>query len=148
MHSSIISNATKAGFNASQIQIITCGAEETDKIAEALQGLHVDTIVSTLTLCGVPDMKNTLERLVTRMLKAGGSFLFYEHVRCDPSPTLAWWQTFWTPFWEPIVGCRLDMPTHIYVEELGLWEKREVWGKQDELPNLFWHRVGHYVKRQ
>jgi hypothetical protein len=147
MHGSIISSATKAGFDASQIQIITCGAEETDKIAEALQGLHVDTIVSTLTLCGVPDLKDTLEKLVTRILKAGGSFLFYEHVRCDLSPTLAWWQTFWTPFWRPIVGCRLDIPTHVYVEELGLWEKREVWGKQDELPNLFWHRVGHYVKR-
>jgi hypothetical protein len=147
MHSCIVSSATKAGFSASQIQIIACGAEETDKIADALQGLYVDTIVSTLVLCGIPDVKSTLERLITRMLKPGGSLLFFEHVRCDPSPTLAWWQTFWTPFWEPILGCRLDKPTHVYVEELDLWEKREVWDKPDERPNLFWHRVGHYVKR-
>lgn len=147
MHSAIVSNAIKAGFDPPQVQIIGCGAEETDKILDALQGTQVDCIVSILTLCGIPDVKDTLEGLMRRVLKPGGSFLFYEHVRCDPSPVLTWWQTFWTPICRPAMGCRLDSPTHVYIEELDVWEQREVWGKKDELPNLFWHRVGCYVKR-
>lgn len=148
MHDTIIMNATKAGFSPDQIQVIGHGAEETAEILKALGGEQVDTIISILSLCGVPDAEGSISRMIRDILKPRGLFLFYEHVRCDPSPTLMWWQTFWTPLWQPIIGCRLDKPTHIYIEKLDLWEKREVWGKlPSEEPNLFWHRTGFYVKK-
>lgn len=148
MHDKIVLNATKAGFSPDQIQIIGHGAEETDKILNALDGDQVDTIVSILSLCGIPNAENSVARMAKDILKPGGEFLFYEHVRCDPSPTLIWWQSFWTPVWQAVVGCRLDKPSHTYVEKLNVWEERKVWGKlPSEQPNLFWHRVGVYKKK-
>jgi len=148
MHDTLVKNAIKAGFSPDQIQIIGCGAEETTSIINALHGKQVDTIFSVLSLCGVPNAEKSLERMARDVLKPGGRFLFYEHVRCDPSPVLIWWQTFWTPLWQAVVGCRLDQPTHYYVEKLELWDKREVWGRSpNEEPSLFWSRVGYYVKK-
>lgn len=148
MHDKIIMNATKAGFQPSQVQVIKCGAEDTDRIVKELAGEQVDTIISILSFCGVPDAKGSLERMADRVLKPGGMFLFYEHVRCTISPTLVWWQSVWTQLlWGPILGCSLDKPTHIYVEELDVWETRKRWDKEGETPNLFWHQAGYYVKR-
>jgi hypothetical protein len=148
MHDKIIVNAAKAGFTSSQIQIIGCGAEDIERIVQELGGEKVDTLVSILSLCGIPNAKDTLNALVRDALKPGGMFLFYEHVRCDPSPTLIWWQTLWTFFWEPVLGCRLDNPTHVWIDSLEYWDKKEVWGKlPSEDPNLFWHRVGKYTKK-
>ncbi|KAG8834943.1 hypothetical protein FRC18_001268 [Serendipita sp. 400] len=149
MHEKIVENATKAGFQASQIQIIGHGAEKTAEILEALNGGQVDTLVSILTLCGIPNTEETLKRMIKDLLKPGGQLLFYEHVRCDPEPTLVWWQTFWTFLWEPLVGCRLDQPTHVYIERASEWDERGVWGKlPEEVPKLFWHRVGCYRKKE
>jgi SAM-dependent methyltransferase len=148
MHGTLVTNAIKAGFSPERIQIMGCGAEDATAIIKALDGEKADTIISVLSLCGVPDAEGSLERMVRDVLKPGGKLLFYEHVQCDPSPTLMWWQTFWTPLWQAVLGCRLDKPTHLYVERLDSWEQREVWGKlPTEEPSLFWHRVGCYVKK-
>lgn len=148
MHETLVRNAIKAGFTSEQIQIIGCGAEDATAMLKALDGEQVDTMLSVLSLCGIPDTESSLARMATDVLKPGGKLLFYEHVQCDPSPTLIWWQKFWTPLWQAIIGCRLDKPTHLYVERLDLWEKREVWGKlPSEGPNLWWHQVGCYVKK-
>ncbi|KAF9044715.1 hypothetical protein BDZ89DRAFT_1033981 [Hymenopellis radicata] len=137
LHENIYINATRAG----------CGAEEPMKIMEALRGRQVDTIVSVLTLCGVPDLKNTLDGLLRDVLKPGGTFLFYEHVACDLSTDVKWWQAFWTPLWRFIVGCRLDQNPHHVLAELSVkWSERETWGKNGENVNLFWHQMGCFVK--
>jgi SAM-dependent methyltransferase len=148
MHETLVTKAMKAGFSPERIQIIGCGAEDTAAIMKALDGEQVDTIISILSLCGIPDAEGSLERMVRDILTPGGKLLFYEHVQCDLSPALTWWQTLWSPLWQAVVGCRLDKPTHLYVERLDLWEQREVWGKlPTEEPNLWWHRVGCYVKK-
>ena len=49
-----------------------------------------DTVALTLVLCTVPDPEAAL-REVARVLKAGGRFLFLEHVRAE-DPGLARWQ--------------------------------------------------------
>lgn len=49
-----------------------------------------DTVVSTLVLCSVTDPEAALSE-VARVLRPGGSFLFFEHVR-SPDPSLARWQ--------------------------------------------------------
>lgn len=72
----------------------------------------------------------------------------------SPLKDVAWWQRFWAPLWAlGFDGCRIDRPTHLYVEEIrghdggSAWKEGDVWGKEGEpLEHLFWHRVGRYVK--
>jgi hypothetical protein len=146
-HDKIRETARAAGFAPSDVDILGCGAEQTDEIIRLLGGRHqVDTIISTLTLCRIPDEKQTIERLCTDVLKPrGGQLLFYEHVLCDDKD-VAFWQRVWTPLWQLVVGCYLDRPTHKWVDELDVWATRELSRKPDEPYNLWWHQIGRYVR--
>ncbi|KAJ3570736.1 hypothetical protein NP233_g4198 [Leucocoprinus birnbaumii] len=156
MHDQIRLNASKAGYteSAGNLVILSCGAEDSKTILETLDYTQVDTIISVLTLCTVPNPQLTIQRLVLDVLKPGGTLLFYEHV-LSPRKDVAWWQRFWAPLWAiGFDGCRMDRPSHLYVEEIKgwegeseVWKQRSVWGKQGEdEENLFWHRAGRYVK--
>ena len=103
MHPHIRSNASKTGFHESDgsLVILSHGAEDTKSI---LQFLHdatgvpdtqVDTLISVRTLCTVPAPQKTLADLVGDVLKPGGHFIMYEHVR-SKLEDVAWWQGF---FW-------------------------------------------------
>lgn len=145
-HDKIREAAHEAGFSQSDVDILGYGVEQTDEIVRLLGYHRVDTIVSVLTLCGVPGDKGTIERLCTDVLNPrGGQLLFYEHVLCDDKD-VAFWQRFWSPFWQAIVGCRLDRPTHIWIDELDVWTTRELSGKPNQPFGLFWHQVGRYVR--
>jgi hypothetical protein len=159
MHPNIRAVANAAGFDESSgtLVILSCGAEDTSCISSGLCGeLHsVDTLISILTFCCVPSPWRSLRSLVELHLKHSGQFLFYEHV-LSPRADVAWWQKFWTPIWKTAFdGCRLDRPTHLWVEEMGIdsgkgdgmWKEGGVWGKPGEPEeHLFWHRIGRYVK--
>lgn len=78
-----------------------------------------DTVVSTFTLCSIPDVVHALGE-VRRVLKPGGQFLFLEHGR-SPDPKLARWQERLTPYWKPLGGgCHLDRPVRDLVASTGL----------------------------
>ncbi|KAF9242823.1 S-adenosyl-L-methionine-dependent methyltransferase [Melanogaster broomeanus] len=150
MHDELRRAANAAGFTEAlgSFVLLSCGAEDTTCILTSLGGYQpVDTIISILTLCSVPDPQDTIRSLATEVLKPGGQVLFYEHVR-NPNPNIAWWQTFWNPLWGiAFDGCKLDRPTHLWVQEVGGWEKEDVWGFDDEdEEHLFWHRLGRFVK--
>lgn len=67
----------------------------------------VDTIVSTWTLCSVPNAIEAL-RQMRRVLKPDGRFIFLEHGRA-PDSRVAAWQDRLTPFWKRIAGgCHLN----------------------------------------
>lgn len=68
-----------------------------------------DSVVSTLTLCSVPQVSLTLREL-HRVLKPGGRFLFLEHGR-SPDYSVRWWQNLLTPYWKRVGdGCHLNRP--------------------------------------
>lgn len=78
-----------------------------------------DTVVSTFTLCSIPDVVHALGE-VRRVLKPGGQFLFLEHGRA-PDPKVARWQDRLNPAWMPLAGgCHLNRPMRTLIEDAGL----------------------------
>jgi len=66
-----------------------------------------DTVVSTWTLCSIPDVSQALDE-IHRVLKPGGRFLFIEHGLSD-QPGIQAWQHRLTPFQKIIGdGCHLN----------------------------------------
>lgn len=85
-------------------------AEVLDATAEALPvpSGSVDTVVSTLVLCTVPDVDAALTE-VTRVLGPGGRLLFLEHVHAPVGSPLRPWQDRLVEPWAAFaVGCRCD----------------------------------------
>lgn len=78
-----------------------------------------NTVVSTFTLCSIPDVDSAL-REVHRVLKPGGQFLFLEH-GLSPEEGIARWQRRLTPLQKVIGGgCHLDRPMRALIERAGL----------------------------
>lgn len=69
----------------------------------------IDTIVSTWTLCTIPDVERALNEM-RRVLKPEGHLLFVEHER-SPDAAVNRWQNRLTPLWKRVGGgCRLNRP--------------------------------------
>lgn len=88
------------------IDWIEAGAENA-----ALEAGSVDSIVTTFTLCTIPDAVGALAALHP-VLKPGGRLLFCEH-GLAPDATVQAWQRRLEPLWKPLAGgCRLtrDVP--------------------------------------
>jgi ubiquinone/menaquinone biosynthesis C-methylase UbiE len=72
-----------------------------------LEDASIDTVVSTYTLCTIPDAVAAL-REMRRVLAPGGRLLFCEHGRA-PDENVRRWQTRLTPHWQKVAGgCHLD----------------------------------------
>ena len=84
----------------------------------------VDTVVSTMVLCTVPDMDAALSE-IARVLRPGGRFLFVEHVGAPEGSTLRCWQERLIEPWAAFaMGCRCDrdigggIGRHLDVDEI------------------------------
>ena len=78
-----------------------------------------DTVVSTFTLCSIPDVVHALGE-VRRVLKRGGQFLFLEHGRA-PDARVVRWQDRLNRTWMPLAGgCHLNRPVRELVADAGL----------------------------
>ena len=88
--------------------------------AEAIP-LHrntLDTVVTTWTLCTIPDALGALQE-VHRVLKPGGQLLFVEHGLAREDK-IRRWQNRLTPIWRRIAGgCRLNRPIRDLIEKAG-----------------------------
>lgn len=78
----------------------------------------VDAVVSTWTLCTIPDVEAAL-REMRRVLRPGGQFRFVEHGRSS-EPRVARWQDRLTPLHKRLAGgCHLNRPIDRLIEEAG-----------------------------
>lgn len=69
----------------------------------------VDTVVTTWTMCSIPDA-GAAPAEMRRVLRPGGELLFVEHGRA-PDPWVVRFQDWFTPVWKPLAGgCHLNRP--------------------------------------
>jgi ubiquinone/menaquinone biosynthesis C-methylase UbiE len=78
-----------------------------------------DAVVSTWTLCTIPDPVAAL-REVRRVLRPAGVFRFLEHGRSE-SPSVARWQDLWNPLQKVFAcGCHVNRTIDALVAASGL----------------------------
>jgi ubiquinone/menaquinone biosynthesis C-methylase UbiE len=108
----------KPRSDLSSIDLVEASAE-----AIPLESSSVDTVVTTWTLCSIPDAGRAL-RDMHRVLRPTGRLLFVEHGRA-PEPNVRWWQDRLTPGWKHIGGgCHLNRAIQALIEDAGFQFER------------------------
>ena len=83
-----------------------------------LDASSVDTVVTTWTLCTIPQADKAIAE-IRRVLKPSGKLLFVEH-GLAPDDGVRWWQDRLTPTWRHISGgCHLNRPIQSMIEGAG-----------------------------
>ncbi|WP_065755031.1 class I SAM-dependent methyltransferase [Bradyrhizobium paxllaeri] len=83
-----------------------------------LDDRSVDTVVTTWTLCSIPDAAMALTEM-RRVLRSNGKLLFVEHGMA-PDKNVRRWQDWLTPAWKCISGgCHLNRPISSMIEGAG-----------------------------
>jgi ubiquinone/menaquinone biosynthesis C-methylase UbiE len=101
------SRVRQAGARAS---VLRAGAEALPVATDS-----VDTVVSTMVLCTVPDPAAALDE-IRRVLRPDGQLLFCEHVRSDSNRLSRWQERLARP-WEALAdGCRCNQETERLIE--------------------------------
>ena len=96
------------------VEFLECSAEQVP-----LADGTVDTVVTTWTLCTIPDPVAALGEM-KRVLKPEGEVIFIEHGRSPDTRVLAW-QNRLNPLWNRIGGgCNLNRKIDALILEAGL----------------------------
>jgi ubiquinone/menaquinone biosynthesis C-methylase UbiE len=115
----LVSMAQQAAKAAARPVVLIEGTGE----AIPLDDASVDTVISTWTLCSIPDAARAL-REMRRVLKPSGRMLFVEH-GLAPEPGVQRWQNWLTPAWKRLGGgCHLNRPIRRLIEGAGFHIER------------------------
>jgi ubiquinone/menaquinone biosynthesis C-methylase UbiE len=107
----LIATARKGAETASTP--VTC--IEASAAAIPLEDRSIDTVVTTWTLCAIPNAARALSEM-RRVLKPSGRLLFVEHGMA-PEASVRSWQNWLTPVWKRISGgCHLNRPIRALIE--------------------------------
>jgi ubiquinone/menaquinone biosynthesis C-methylase UbiE len=88
-----------------------------------LDDATIDTVVSTWTLCTIPNAIGALGEM-RRVLKPSGRLLFVEH-GLAPERNIQRWQNWLTPAWKRLGGgCHLNRPISRLIEGAGFRVER------------------------
>ena len=83
-----------------------------------LEDSSIDTVVTTWTLCSIPNVAKALSEM-RRVLKPDGQLLFVEH-GLAPDEGVRKWQNRLTRAWKKIAGgCHLNRPVRTLIENAG-----------------------------
>ncbi|HWD08968.1 MAG TPA: class I SAM-dependent methyltransferase [Actinomycetota bacterium] len=95
-----------------------------------------DAVLSTWTLCTIPDVDAALAE-VHRVLRPGGEFHFVEHGHA-PDPKFAAWQQRIEPAWKRVAGgCHVTRPIADLIERAGFGiDSLETYYREGE-PKIF-----------
>ncbi|WFU20564.1 class I SAM-dependent methyltransferase [Bradyrhizobium sp. CB3481] len=105
--------ARNAPHPGAPVNFIEASAE-----AIPLDDRSIDTVVTTWTLCSIPDAAMALTEM-RRVLQPGGKLLFVEHGMA-PDRNVRRWQDWLTPAWKRISGgCHLNRPISAMIEGAG-----------------------------
>jgi ubiquinone/menaquinone biosynthesis C-methylase UbiE len=109
----LLNMARRVGRRCFPVDLIEGSAEQIP-----LEKATVNTVVTTWTLCTIPDVDRALHEM-HRVLKPGGRLLFVEHGRA-PDPNVVWWQDWLTPMWKRVGGgCHLNRAIASLIEGAG-----------------------------
>ena len=102
-----------AGDRSPSIELIEGSAESIP-----LPDHSMDTVVTTWTMCSIPDLRTALAE-VRRVLKADGRLLFAEH-GLSTDANVVRWQNRLTPIWKRVGGgCHLNRPIDALIAAAG-----------------------------
>jgi ubiquinone/menaquinone biosynthesis C-methylase UbiE len=110
----LLSMARQATADRAQSIELIEGSAESLPLADH----EFDTVVTTWTMCSIPNLPKALAE-IRRVLKADGKLVFAEHGRA-PEATVVRWQNALTPLWKRIGGgCHLNRPIDQLVAAAG-----------------------------
>ena len=110
----LLAMARRLAGKASARVTLTAGSAESLPMDTA----SFDTVVTTWTLCSIPDAVRAL-REMRRVLRNEGQLLFVEH-GLAPEPGVRAWQNRLTPLWSRFAGgCHLNRPIRTLIESGG-----------------------------
>ncbi len=117
------------------VEFLTTGAENIP-----LERASMDCVVSTWTLCSIPDLDRALVE-VRRVLRPGGQLLFLEHGRA-PDAAVARWQDRLAPVFRGLAGCNPNRQIDASIEAAG-FRFIDIERSYFEGPRFIsWHFVG------
>ncbi|MDO9459060.1 MAG: class I SAM-dependent methyltransferase [Alphaproteobacteria bacterium] len=113
-------SAEMRALAADRVNDVAFKVEFIDLPGEAipLEDQSVDTVVTTFTLCTIPDTLKALQGML-RVLRPDGQLLFCEH-GIAPDAAVAKWQNRINPIWKPIGGgCNINRAIPALIEGAG-----------------------------
>ncbi|KAB5554397.1 hypothetical protein GE09DRAFT_1120795 [Coniochaeta sp. 2T2.1] len=121
MHPQLQESIAKAGLEGTY-EIVPVGIESLASSGR-VEKESVDSIVTLLCLCSIPDPEYNIKELYS-YLKPGGRWYVFEHVRCLPQQgwAMSAYQAVVNVFWPRCLGgCQLRRDTERSLRAAGQW---------------------------